>query len=157
MSTLNPTYIPLSAGLSTKGGGPESERLEILIRGALRPLGRQNHIEAAINDLYALLSEVEAGEHEGNLSSATFSVGKRFLLAFPKTLPAPELSLDRDGEISFDWLGKHRKMFSVSLNSEGRVSFAGRLGLRRTVYGTEAFDDTVPEQVVESVKAIYTE
>lgn len=155
MSTLHATYAPLSAGLNNYGIGPEASRLEELLADALSPLSRQNPIEPVIHDLYTLRQESQA-EAGVTLDVETLELGKRFLLAWPKTLPVPELALDRDGEVTFDWSAPHRRMFSVSLRSDGRVSFAGRLGARRTVHGTEAFDDSVPEQIVESVKQLYS-
>ena len=153
MSALSSVYMPIRAGLSIGGSGPESAHIDKLTRYALIPLQQQNHFDSAINDLYELRSE--AGIYADNLDSETFQIGKRFLLAFPKSLPVPELSLDNDGEISFAWLGSSGRMFSLSLRTDGRVSYAGRLGFGRTVYGSEVFDDAVPARVVESIKTIF--
>lgn len=154
MSTLDATYVPLSAGLSNYGIGPEATKLGAMLADALSPLGRQNPIEPAIHDLYTLGQESEIDEG-ATLTAEMLEISKRFLLAWPKTLPAPELALDRDGEVTFDWSASHRRMFSVSLRSDGRVSYAGRLSARRTIHGTEAFDDSVPKQIVEAVKQLY--
>ena len=156
MSTLNPTYFPINVGSSPVGSGPESKNIGRLTQQAFQPLMEQNHVEAVINDLHDLLSEARAGEHESDLDYSTFLIAKRFLLAFPKTLPAAELSLDNDGEISFDWLGKNHRIFSVSLRSDGRLSMAGKLGVKRSFNETDQFNDEVPARIVESVKAIFS-
>ncbi len=155
MSTLSSTYYSINAGLSFAGSGPESRNIGRLTKLAFDPLLTQNHVELVINDLYQLLSEAQAGEHVATIDQATFTIAKRFLMAFPKTLPAPELSLDKDGEISFDWLGKHREMFSLSLRADGRLSYAAKLGTKRSFYGIEEFDDEVPARIVESIKEVY--
>ena len=65
-------------------------------------------------------------------------------------------SIDSDGEISFDWEGKNRRMLSVSLRADGRLSYAIKLGLMRSSYGVDEFDENVPEVIVESVKKIFS-
>lgn len=157
MSTLNPTYVPIGSGTSLFGSGPESKDLRRLTQQALKPLLEQSHVETVINDLYDLLSEARNGQYESGLDAPTFSTAKRFLLAFPKILPFPEIALDNDGEISFDWEGKNRRMFSVSLRADGRLSYACKLGINRSAYGVEEFDENVPETIVEKVKKIYSQ
>ena len=156
MSTLNPTYFPIGAGTSSLGSGPESQNLRKLTKQALRPLLEQSHVETVINDLCDLLAEVRSGQHESELNYPTFLAAKRFLLAFPKTLPLPEITLDSGGEISFDWEGKNRRMLSVSLRADGRLSYARKLGVMRSSYGVDEFDENIPEAIVESVKKIFS-
>ncbi len=156
MSTLNFRYAPIGSGTSLRGSGQESEALQKLTQQALRPLLVQSRVETVINDLYDLLSEARNGLHKSELDSPTFLAAKRFLLAFPKTLPFPEIALDSDGEISFDWEGKNRRMFSVSLRADGRLSYARKLGMTRSFYGIDEFDENVPETIVESVKKIFS-
>lgn len=154
MSTLNPTYFPINVGLAPVGSGPESKSIGRLTDRAFKALQTQSHFETVINDLYDLLSEARSGEHDSDLDDPTFLIAKRFLLAFPKTLPAPKLSLDNDGEISFDWSGKNRQVLSASLRSDGRLSIAGRFGMKRSFNETDQFNEEVPKTIVESVKKI---
>ncbi len=147
MSTLQTSYVPLSAGLFSPGGGPVSSKLRRLTLEAFASIGRQSHTLAAVHDLYSLQAESQAGEHDAVLDEDTLAIGRRFLFALPKTLPTPQIGLDNDGEISFDWFAPHKRVFSISIRVDGRVSYAGRLGARRTIHGTEAFDDAIPEQV----------
>ena len=156
MSTLSPMYASLQIGLSYPGSGPESKKINKLTHDAFRAFSEQSHVEFVVNDLYELLSEAKAGEHESSLDEATFGMAHRFLLAFPKALPFPSLSLDNDGEVSFDWKAEHGRIFSVSLRADGRLSYAGRLALKRRFYGTETFEDEVPSAIIESVKKIYS-
>ena len=156
MSTLNYTYFPINVGLAPVGSGPESKKIGRLTDRAFKVLQTQSHFETVINDLYDLLSEARSGQHESELDYPTFLAAKRFLLAFPKTLPLPEIAIDSDGEISFDWEGKNRRMLSVSLRADGRLSYACKLGMMRSSYGVDEFDENVPETIVESVKKIFS-
>src|SRR6516225_6591189 len=38
-----------------------------------------------------------------------------FIDAFPSNLPTPEVAIDPDGEISFDWFAAPRRQFSISV------------------------------------------
>jgi len=155
MSTLNAsTYSPVSVGLLNYGGGPESLVLQRLTASALEQLSFHSHPQAALNDLFTL--QQEAAESGDTLVPATVEMCKRFLLAWPKAMPMPELALDTDGEIVLDWAGSARRLVSVSLRADGRLSYAAQLGARRTAHGTEAFDDSVPEPIVEAVRSLYS-
>lgn len=155
MSTLNPTYVPVSAGLSSFSGGPESALVKRMTAHALGQLALQSHAQAALNDLFNLKQEAtDAGQ---TLSPETVETCKRFLLAWPKAMPMPELALDTDGEVMLDWAGPHRSLVSVSLRHDGRVSYAAQLGAWRRTHGVEAFDDSVPAPVVDAVRALYSD
>jgi hypothetical protein len=155
MSTLNPTYVPLTVGIAGYAGGPESALLRRLTAKALKPLALQSHSQAALNDLYTL--QQEAAESGLCLTRETLETSKRFLLAWPKSLPIPELTLDTDGDVVFDWAGPNRNLVSVSLRHDGRIAYAAKLSPRRTMHGTEAFSDAVPESVVEAVRDLYSD
>jgi hypothetical protein len=153
MSTLDvSTYMPVSAGLSNYGGGPEAKVLNRLTAEALERLAHHSVPQAALNDLFTL--QQEAGDVD--LTPETVELAKRFLLAWPKALPMPELALDSDGEVLLDWAGSNRRLVSVSLRSDGRVAYASQLSPRRTAHGTDAFNDTVPEAVVDAVRALFS-
>lgn len=155
MSTLNPTYAPVSAGLMAYSGGPESQLLQRLTANALSALALQSHAQAALNDLYSL--QQEAPDMGLTLTAETLETCKRFLLAWPKTVPMPELTLDTDGEVVLDWIGPHNDMVTASLRHDGRVSYAAHFGTRRRKHGIEAFDDAVPEPVLEAVRSAFAD
>lgn len=155
MSTLNPAYVPLTVGISGLVGGPDSALVQRLTAGALEQLALHSHTQAAINDLYTLQQETPG--LGAPLTRDTLETSKRFLLLWQKTMPMPELNIDTDGEVVFDWAGPHRKLVSMSLRHDGRVSYAAKLGPRRTRHGTETFTDAVPEAVVEAVRELYAD
>ena len=105
------------------------------------------------NSLFAFNDRFERKSlDEPLVDSATLLLAQRFLAALPSELAAPELAVDPDGEISFDWFGRSGRNFSVSLRSDGRVAYAGAFGPEKTKYGTDRFDDQVPEEIVEAVR-----
>lgn len=86
--------------------------------------------------------------HEEAISKDAYNIGIRFLCALPTTLPSPEVSVDPDGEISFEWLHDRDRMLSVSANPNGRLSFAASIRPGISNHGTELFDDRIPQQLI---------
>ena len=75
----------------------------------------------------------------------------RFLRALPANTTSPQLSVDPDGEVSMDWVGTSDTLFSVSIRGDGRLSYAGRFGIRRA-RGTEYLSDEIPREVMDYVR-----
>lgn len=74
-----------------------------------------------------------------------------FAFLLPRSMPAPEIAPDMDGEVSFDWLGPGQKMFSVSINKTGRIAFAGRFGEKSKIHGTEQLSEACPPEVFRGI------
>ncbi len=86
------------------------------------------------------------------VSRETATQAVRFAVLLPKSLPIPELAVDPDGEISFDWIGKTGKMFSASIDGSGRIAYAGRFGEKSKVHGTEPLSDSCPQEILRGIE-----
>lgn len=49
---------------------------------------------------------------------------KEFVHALPSSIPAPEISAEADGQISFDWLPSRTRTFTVSVGAGDRLAYA---------------------------------
>lgn len=47
-----------------------------------------------------------------------------FIRALPDSLPAPEISAEPDGQISFDWLPSRARTFTLSISPSNRLAYA---------------------------------
>jgi len=74
-----------------------------------------------------------------------------FAYTLPRSLPAPEIAPEPDGEISFDWLGPAGKMFSVSVGRTGRVAYAGRFGEKSKIHGIEQLSESCPQEIIRGI------
>ena len=99
----------------------------------------------AYNDLHSLAAENDIIINE----SQVFILANRFLFALPTYLPKPELALDSDGEISFDWMGINGQVLTATLRGDGRLSYAARISALDKDYGTKIFSDSTPKELVE--------
>ena len=90
----------------------------------------------------------------GEIDRLTLAIAERFWSALPSSIPAPEVSADPDGEVSFDWIGDDGSNFSVSVRSDARLAYAGAFGEGKTKYGTDRFDNQVPGEILEAVREL---
>ena len=113
---------------------------ELKAGGAARSSG-------VFNDLYTLAQEngLEVQQSEVLL------LAQRFLLALPGSVPSPELSMDEDGEVSFDWSGPSGQMLTITLREDGRLSYASRISAFDKDHGIKRFVDAIPKSVVDLV------
>jgi hypothetical protein len=103
-------------------------------------------------EIMALLSSGGADKETVAVSRDTARQALTFAMMLPKSLPIPGVAADPDGEISFDWIGKTGKMFSVSIGAEGRISYAGRFSDKSKVHGIEQLSETCPRQILVGIE-----
>jgi hypothetical protein len=78
----------------------------------------------------------------------------RLLRTLPVTSQPPELGVDPDGEVSLEWHVGPRQVFSVSVGSSGRLSYAGLFG-RNENHGTEYFGDELPRPILDNLERLF--
>jgi len=114
-------------------------------------------LECALEELEAVRNEASVEGWDGYGAKAmkleAYILAKRFLESLPTTAPRPEISADPDGDVALDWSFGPRMALSVSLNENGRCTFAAMRGYR-TLRGTDWFDDGIPGQVANILSQI---
>lgn len=61
--------------------------------------------------------------------------------------PAPHIAVDPDGELSLEWSAGRERILSISVGTDGTLTYAARFGRNRT-YGTEAYlGDEIPAPI----------
>ena len=89
------------------------------------------------------------------ISKGTLNKAQEFLRALPSSTPSPEVGVDPDGDISFDWDDGRGNIFSLSINGSGRLAYAGIFG-ENGVHGDEQFVDVVPASILEHLRRLLT-
>ena len=82
----------------------------------------------------------------------TIRAATQFAYSLPRLGPIPEVSADPDGEISFDWIGPSGEMFSVSVNKQNRLAYAGWFGDKSRIHGTEQLAEGCPQQIIRGIE-----
>ena len=91
------------------------------------------------------------GDGAAAASTASFLTAKRFLEALPPSLQSPEVSLDPDGEMVFEWSGGPQHTFSISFGAGGKLSYAGLLA-GETTHGVEDIACGVPRDFAAKIR-----
>ncbi|MDY7000561.1 MAG: hypothetical protein SVS15_02115 [Thermodesulfobacteriota bacterium] len=77
----------------------------------------------------------------------------RFIEILPAFLPIPEVDVDPDGEVAFEWDMGRRKVFSVSVGGHNELSYAGLFGSSKS-HGTEYFGDELPWVILYNIHRV---
>lgn len=104
-------------------------------------------------DLNDLLAESRSME-EGTVLPGTVARARRLLDTIPSGFPVPEIAVDPDGEVAFDWIRSDRTMLSVSVGAQGDPSYAAGLA-DGTAYGFVRWGDTFPSALKDLLRRLY--
>lgn len=111
----------------------------------------------AFRQLYEVLEDCGHANWDGYgaqpISFETYEKAKRFITVLPWGIPAPEVSAEPDGEITFEWYAGQARVISVSVGPNNELAYAGLFGASRA-YGTEVFHDEIPEVVLSHIKRV---
>lgn len=119
------------------------------------------YLGAAILDTLSLLraAYVEAAEPNWDGYGAqpadplAYHHARRFATLLYREQQPTDISIDPDGEISFDWDHGIDYVVSVSVSREGRLAYAARVGPNRS-RGIERLSDGVPEQILALIRRV---
>lgn len=142
----------LLSGLSAPAAGCSADtvaRITVSVLAGLKS-GLRAGPSLVFNDLQLLAQECDTEIRE----NPVFLLAQRFLLALPAYIPAPELALDSDGEVSFDWQGPGGRLLTVTLRKDGRVSYAARISHYDKDHGTKQFIDAIPQHILDLVQQV---
>lgn len=112
----------------------------------------------AISQLYSLAresfeSKVSDPDHV-TIESLVLCTAESFLRALPPEIPMPELAVEPDGSITFDWIQSKNRMFSLSVSGRDSLSYAWLDGSDKG-YAVTAFDrQTIPERIIKEILCI---
>ncbi len=107
----------------------------------------------ARSDLIRLFKESESMD-EDTLLPTTFARARKLLDTIPSGFPVPDISLDPDGEVAFDWIRADRTMVSVSIGPERDPSYAAGLA-DSTAHGFVRWADTFPDALRDLLRRLY--
>jgi hypothetical protein len=107
-----------------------------------------------LTEVFATCREVAwDGYNALPLSHASFTNATKFLEILPSWAPVPEIAPEPDGEIALEWR-RGASVFSVSFGTDGTLNYAGLLGYKKQIHGTEPFDDSIPQVILESIRRL---
>jgi len=96
-------------------------------------------------DVAFVRSFTQASAERGSraVEPSTYVYSDMFLRLLPSDVTLPDIIVDTDGEILFEWDLGPRQLFSVSVGRDATLTFAGLWGLTK-VHGTEHLQEALP-------------
>jgi len=118
-------------------------------------MGTQYHqIQLALTDL---ARQASSSNWDGYGASAVnehaLGFAKRIARFLPLTLSPPEVSVDPDGEVAFDWRTDPRSSISFSIGPFGTLRYAS-INKGSENYGLEPWRDGLPESVARLIQDV---
>lgn len=144
-----------------KGTGisDEAQALDKEVKDAIGHLWENETLGPRVHQGFERLQEAADKACESNwdgygalpVNEISLYQAHEFLNILPLEISLPEVEVDPDGEVSFDWYNEADEVFSISIGKTGRLSFAG-LFSSGEVHGAEYFIDEIPQPIVAYLK-----
>ena len=86
--------------------------------------------------------------HPGSVDYAT-----RFLRRMPYDVVTPDIDIDDDGEVAFEWIIEAGRRLSITFSPRGRINYSGLFD-GGEAFGAEWFDDEIPESILRCIRRL---
>ena len=73
----------------------------------------------------------------------------------PIPMATPELSVDPDGRVVFEWYRKPFRVFSVAVEEDRQLIYSGLFDTSKAS-GVEYFGNTLPEDIIRYVDRVFS-
>ena len=116
-----------------------------------------SHKDQADEELAAVFEEAGEPGWDGyggeKASFESFLRARRFIEALPSDLPVPDVAVEPDGQIAFEWYAGPRRAISISVGENDELVYAGCKGASK-FHGTESFNWSIPKMVTDLLRRV---
>lgn len=144
-----------------RGVSPEAKRLAERLWKTIGELLESEALGDPVRRTLLALEEACGESWEGNwdgygarpVSEAARYHAEQFINMLPTGIPVPEVSVEPDGEIAFEWHRGRSGVLSVSVGDRGRLTYGGLFGRSKT-HGVEYLEDELPETIAAHLRRV---
>lgn len=115
------------------------------------------HYSQTLDNLIAARDDSVIANTDGYSSKAfapaSYQKARQFLELLPMNVPVPDVYVDSDGEVRFEWYKGPRSVFAVTVGSNGELYYAGLFGASKS-HGTEYLDDELPDAIINNIRRV---
>jgi len=90
------------------------------------------------------------------ISREAFFEASKLLRILPNSFPVPDIGPEPDGGIGLEWYKEKWFSFIVSVNGKNIITYVGRFGKNNHFYGTESYNNSVPEIILNGLKRLFS-
>ena len=161
IATLNSSFLAFPRNLGVSPGAEVIERQarelqdisdqSVTIGGHLREIMKRLHGAARE-------SSVDNWDRYGAKAVDPRSLFRaiRFARMLTINVPTPDIYVDPEGEIVFEWYFGPRRVFNVTARKNGELAYAGLVGVNKAC-GVVQMDDELPEVILDNVFKVSSE
>lgn len=159
MRETNSTAFNKSVGVSDSASEiwRDTEHIRYYLVGSIT-FGE--HIAKAVEGLIIAKEEHSIDNWDGYGAKAinidSYEYALNFALSLPSSIPVPEVYVNPDGYVTFEWYEAKRKVFTVSVGNRNELAYAGLYGASKT-YGVEYMYEEIPENIIRNINRVYSE
>jgi hypothetical protein len=153
----NPITFNKNWGVSESANEIQRETEE-LQKDFSRSITFGEHLSKMLENLFQAKQEHSIDNWDGYGAKAideqSYENAIRFVLSLAPDIPTPEIAVEPDGEVVFEWYGGKRKVFSISMGSRNELTYAGLYGISKT-YGVEYFYGNIPDTLLDNISRVF--
>jgi hypothetical protein len=97
------------------------------------------------------LQELRLDEDNIKPNLRTLEQALSFIMSLPSWLPAPDVGVDNDGDITFEWYSGPYKTITVAIDAEGKLNYAVLFSQGINRHGTDFFADGIPKDILQAI------
>ena len=154
----NPIVFPRNWGVSESANEIQRETEE-LQKDFSRSITFGEHLSKMLENLFQAKQEHSIDNWDGYGAKAideqSCENAIRFVLSLAPDIPTPEIDVEPDGEVVFEWYEGPRQVFSISIGSRNELAYAGLFGANK-IYGVEYLYDDIPEVILDNVRRVFS-
>jgi len=147
---FNPLFLP------SRDEGVSSEAAGLRRDIGASYLGENAYGTRRMEEAEALLLRALDAVEGATVSSGTLRSGLAFLWSLPTEYQLPEVVVETDGQLGFDWDFGSDRVLSVNVGDSGVLGYAALIGAEST-YGRAPFAGTIPEAVTRLFIQIFND
>jgi hypothetical protein len=117
---------------------------------------KQRELTASILQLLQDISASQRHNDKGvnQPSHHTILSALKFASLVPNKYPNPEIDIDPDGEVSFEWYIKPNQILTASIRSDGRIVYAGLNGMEK-ISGKDYLKERFPSGIAAFLDGLF--
>ena len=113
-------------------------------------IGESRRIEQEALAIACQAAQVDDWDGAGarRVEASTYLYACQFLQMLPHTVSPPDIAIDSDGEILFEWDYERRQVLAISIGRDGTLTFAGLFGHTK-IHGIDHFREDLPLTILD--------
>lgn len=152
-----PLPFPPNVGVSSTAAALEGE-MEDIEQVLLLTVTHGRRYSQTLHSLAEACESSAAENWDGYGACAIDPSSLSKAIWFSKLIPTraalPEVTIDPDGEVRFEWYRGPRRVFAVTVRGNGELVYAGIFGASE-IHGTEYLEDQLPPSFLANIDRVY--